>query len=100
MKNVWTLNKPMSSLSTCHLGILLGMAILLNLVKLYSMYIFSFLLVIMSFLKLTYFIPITIPVIVYHFIMNMNAGFVGMKWVVFMYLLRKQFAYCICLFLF
>ena len=32
MKIVWTLDKPMASLSTCHLGLWLGWQILLNLV--------------------------------------------------------------------
>ena len=31
----WTLDKPMASLSTCHLGLWLGWQILLNLVKYY-----------------------------------------------------------------
>ena len=33
MDNCWTLDKPMASLSTCHLGVLPWMAILLNLVN-------------------------------------------------------------------
>ena len=32
MINCWTLDKPMASLLTCHLGVLTWMAILLNLV--------------------------------------------------------------------
>ena len=33
MKNFWTLDKSMASLSTCHLGLCLGWQILLNLVQ-------------------------------------------------------------------
>ena len=32
-EHCWTLDKPMASLSTCHLGLWLGWQILLNLVK-------------------------------------------------------------------
>ena len=33
MKNCWTRDKPMASLSTCHLGLLPWMAVLLNLFR-------------------------------------------------------------------
>ena len=35
VKHFWTLDKPMASLSTCHMGVLPWMAILLNLVRMY-----------------------------------------------------------------
>ena len=44
MKNCWTLDKSMASLSTCHVGILLWMAILLNLVKCLKKYVCKMLL--------------------------------------------------------
>ena len=60
MTNGWTLGKPMASLSTCHLGVLSWMAILLILVIFYVIALFEQMINIARFIEMWMFVCVCV----------------------------------------
>ena len=60
MKTFWTLDKPIASLSTCHLGVLPWMAILLNLAIFYGTVLFEQLINIARYIETWMFVRVRV----------------------------------------